>query len=80
MASALGQRDLGQLLADHGPCKRGAEQIFSYLASIMTDGTMISSTHLVGQVEHVELRRAGLDGLLFEAVELVGLTDVATRR
>ena len=73
---AFGQRDLGELLADDGPRKGGAEQVLLILG-IHHDGRDDNLVaHLVGEVGDDELARAGLDGLFLQTVELVALADV----
>ena len=73
---AFGQRDLGELLADDGPRKGGAEQVLLILG-IHHDGRDDDLVaHLVGEVGDDELARAGLDGLFLQTVELVALADV----
>ena len=73
----LGQRDLGQLLADDGPCKRGAEQVF-FIFRVHHDGRDDNLVaHLVGEIGDNQLARAGLDGLFLQSVQLVALTDIS---
>ena len=74
---ALGQRDFGQLLADNGPRKRGAEQIL-FVFCVHHDGRDDNLVaHLVGEIGDNQLARAGLDGLFLETVQLVALTDIS---
>ena len=74
---AFGQGDLRQLLADDGPCKGGAQQIGLILGVHLHSGDDDVIHHLVGQVRHDQLRSAGLDSLLLQAVQFISLANVA---
>ena len=74
---ALFLGDLDEALGDARPRVARAEQVLLVHRAGLHGRDDVIVDVLVRQVEHVELRRAGLDGLLFEAVELVGLADVA---
>ena len=73
---SLSQCDLSQLLADHGPRERGAEQIF-FIFCVHHDGRDDDLiTHFVREISDNQLACAGLDGLFLQAVEFVALSDV----
>ena len=74
---ALFLGDLDEALGDARPRVARAEQVLLVHRAGLHGRDDVIVYVLVRQVEHVELRRAGLDGLLFEAVELAGLADVA---
>ena len=73
---AFGERDLGQLLGDDGSCKRRAEQVFFVLCAHHDRRHDDIVAHLVREVGHDQLARAGLDGLFLETFELVALPHV----
>ena len=75
--SALGLGDLRQLLADDGTGKGGAQQIGLILGVHLQAGDDDVVHHLVHQIGHDQLAGAGLDGLLLQTLQLVGLTHIA---
>ena len=74
---ALFLGDLDEALGDARPRVARAEQVLLVRGAGLHGRDDVIVNVLVRQVEHVELRRAGLDGLLFQTVELAGLADVA---
>ena len=73
----FGNGDLGQLLADHGTGKSGAQQILLILGVHLQAGDDDIVHHLVGQVGHDQLACAGLQGLFLQTVQLIGLPHIA---
>ncbi len=79
--SPLGLGDLDNALGDDRPRKGGAEQIL-----VLIDGARLERReHKVVdkfalEILDVELRRAGLDGFLLEAVQLLALPDIGGDR
>ena len=73
----LGQSDLGQLLANNGPCKGGAQQVSLVLGIHLHGGDDHIVHHLIGQICHDQLGSAGLESLLFQPVQLIVLAYVA---
>ena len=74
---ALGLGDLHQTLGDDGPGEGGAQQIVLILGPHHHGGDDHVVHHLVGEVLHIQLGGAGLDGLLLQAVQLGALAHVA---
>ena len=72
----LFEGDLHQALADDGPGEGGAQQVVLILGTHHHGGDDHIVHHLVHQVLDVQLGRAGLDGLLVEALQLVALPHV----
>ena len=73
---SLSQCDLSQLLADHGPRERGAEQIF-FIFCVHHDGRDDDLiTHFVREISDNQLACAGLDGLFLQAAQFRTLADV----
>ena len=74
---ALFQGDLGQLNADQGTGKGGTHEIILILGAGLDGGEDVILHKLTGQVQHVQLGGAGLDGLFLQPFQLVGLAHVA---
>ena len=75
--SALGLGDLRQLLADDGTGKGGAQQVGLILGVHLQAGDDHVVHHLVHQIGHDQLAGAGLERLLLQTLQLIGLTHVA---
>ena len=69
--------NLDKALGDARPRVARAEQVLLVHGAGLHGRDDVIVDVLVRQVEDVELRGAGLDGLLFQALQLVGLADVA---
>ena len=69
--------NLDEALGDARARMARAEQVLLVHGASLHGRDDVIVDVFVRQVEHVELRRAGLDGLFLQTVELVGLTDVA---
>ena len=74
---ALSQCDLGQLLADDGTGESGAQQVGLVLCVHLQGGDDDLFDHLIHQISDDQLGSAGGQGLFFQAIQLVSLTDVA---
>ena len=74
---ALGYRDLREPLGDDRPRQRGAEHVVLIHRAGLDSGDDEVVHELVRQVLDIELGRSGLYRLLLQALELVGLADVA---
>ena len=77
---ALGNGDLRQLLADDRSCKGSAQQVGLVLGIHLHGRDDHVVDHLVDQIGHDQLACAGLERLLLEALQLIGLTDIAGHR
>ena len=73
----FGQGDLRQLLADDGTSKGSTQQILFIFGPHLQRGNDDVVAHLIDQIGHDQLRSASLEGLLFQALQLVGLANVA---
>ena len=73
----LGQGDLGQLLADNGTGKGGAQQIGFVLGIHLHRGDDDLLHHLVHQVGYDQLAGTGGQRLGLQTLQLIGLTHVA---
>ena len=69
--------DLGQRGGDAGTRVGGAQQVVLILGVGLQAGPDVVFDVVLLQVEDVQLGRAGLDGLLLQAVQLGALADVA---
>ena len=69
--------NLDKALGDARPRVARAEQVLLVHGAGLHGRDDVIVDVLVRQVEDVELRGTGLDGLLFQALQLVGLADVA---
>ena len=75
------ERDFDNSLGDDGARKAGAEQILALIDRARLERREdIIVDELVGEVGDVELACARLDRLLFKALELFALTDIACDR
>ena len=74
---ALLDGDVGQGLGDAGPGKRSAQQIVLVLGAELQGGEDVIFDKVLFQVQHIQLGRAGLFGLFFQAVQLGALAHVA---
>ena len=70
-------RDLRQALGDAGTGVAGAQEVVFIDGSGLHGGDDVFVDVFVRQVQHVELGRAGLEGLFLQAFQLVRLADVA---
>ena len=77
---ALGEGDLGQLLADDRSCKGRAQQVGLILGVHLHRRNDDLVDHLVDQIGDDQLACAGLEGLFFESIQLVALADVCGHR
>ena len=66
-----------QLNADEGTGKGGAHEIILILGAGLDGGEDVILHKLTGQVQHVQLGGAGLDGLCLQPCQRVGLAHVA---
>ena len=73
----FGQGDLSQLLADDGTSKGSTQQILFIFGTHLQRGHDDVVAHLIDQIGHDQLRSASLEGLLFQALQLIGLANVA---
>jgi len=74
---ALFLGNLHQLLADDGTCKCRAQQILLVACAHFHGGDDDVVHHLIHQIGNVELGCAGLQGLFFQALQLIILTHIA---
>ena len=77
---AFFERYVHKALCDAGSRGRGAQQIVFVDSARLHGGDDIFIDIFLGQIQHIELGRAGLDRLFLESVELIVLTDIARNR
>ena len=73
----LGLGDLHQTLGNDGPGEGGTQQIVLVLGAHHHRGDNHLVHHLVCEILHIQLGRAGLDGLLLQTVQLGPLSHIA---
>ena len=69
--------DLHQSLGDDGTCECGTHQILLVDSAGLNGRDDNVVDHLFGEVGCVELGSSGLDGLLLQPLQLIGLTHIA---
>ena len=74
---ALLDGDVDETLRDQRAGRGGAEEIFLIRGAGLEAGHDVIGGILLREIEDIELRRAGLDGLFLQPLELVRLPDVA---